>query len=126
MFGARVGATIDRKVLFLIGVQRERLAGKVQPGEARFGLELDGGKAWRLPGARREGTSRVLRVRSVGSVGRLGRGSLSGGKRVGACVIGGPVAAAEITAKPKWAVKTGPGATSGTAAKALSVRCIEA
>ena len=78
VFGARIGARNERKILFLIGVQRERLAGKVQPGEARFGLELDGGKAWRrrLPGARREGTSRVLRVRSVGSVGRLGRGSL--------------------------------------------------
>ena len=53
----------------------------------------------------------------------------SGGKRVGACVM--PWLAVlwplpEITAKPKWAVKTGPGATSGTAAKALSVRCIEA
>ena len=34
-------------------------------------------------------------------------------------MVGGPVAAAEITAKPKWAVKTGPGATSGAAAKAL-------
>ena len=34
-------------------------------------------------------------------------------------MVGGPLAAAETTAKPKWAVKTGPGATSGTAAKAL-------
>ena len=41
--------------------------------------------------AESEGTSMVLRVRSVGSVGRLGRGflelCLSGGKRVGACVM---------------------------------------
>ena len=53
MFGARIGARNERKVLFLRGIQRERLAGKVQPGEARFGLELNGGKAWRsrLPGA---------------------------------------------------------------------------
>ena len=29
-------------------------------------------------------------------------------------MVGGPVAAAEITATPQWAVKTGPGATSGT------------
>ena len=28
-------------------------------------------------------------------------------------MVGGPVAAAEIRAKPQWAVKTGPGATSG-------------
>ena len=34
-------------------------------------------------------------------------------------MVGGPVAAAETTAKPKWAVKTGPGATSGAAAKGL-------
>ena len=46
-------------------------------------VEKRGGGNCREP--RREGTSRVLRERSVGSVGRLGRGSLelcmSGGKR---------------------------------------------
>ena len=68
----------------------------------------------------------VLRVRSVGSVGRLGQG-VSGAVYVGRqesgslrhAMVGGRVAAAEITAKPKWAVKTGPGAASGTAAKAV-------
>ena len=40
-------------IYFFIGIQRGRLAPKVRSGEARFGLELDGGKAWqgRLPGA---------------------------------------------------------------------------
>ena len=64
----------------------------------------------------REGASRLLRVRSVGSVGRLRRG-YAGRQESGSlrhAMVGGPVAAAEITAKPQWAVKTGPGATSGT------------
>ena len=47
MFGPRIGARNERKVLVLIGVQRERLASKVQPGEARFGPELDWEKPWR-------------------------------------------------------------------------------
>ena len=47
MFGARIGARNERKVLVLIGVQRERLASKVQPGEARFGPELNWEKPWR-------------------------------------------------------------------------------
>ena len=47
MFGARIGARNERKVLVSIGVQRERLASKVQPGEARFGPELDWEKPWR-------------------------------------------------------------------------------
>ena len=32
---------------FFLGIQRARLAAKVQPGEARFGLELDWEKPWR-------------------------------------------------------------------------------
>ena len=47
VFGARSGARNERKVLFLIGIQRERLGGKVRPEEARFGPELDGEKPWR-------------------------------------------------------------------------------
>ena len=75
----------------------------------------------------------VLRVRSVGSVAkcrecRASWEGVSGAVYVGRqesgslrhAMVGDPVATAEITAKPKWAVKTGPGA------KALSVRCIEA
>ena len=37
----------ERKAFLLLGIQRERLAAKVQPGEARFGSELDGEKLWR-------------------------------------------------------------------------------
>ena len=88
-----------------------------------FGVELDGGKAWRsrLPGALEggdehgvEGTKCRERraswegVSGVVYVGRQESGSLRH------AMVGGPVAAAEITAKPRWAVKTGPGATSGT------------
>ena len=63
--------------------------------------------AWRsrLPGALEGGYEHGVEGTKCRSVGRLGR----------LCIV----AAAEITAKPKWAVKTGPGATSGTAAKAL-------
>ena len=32
---------------FFVGIQRRRLAAKVQPEEARFGPELDWGKLWR-------------------------------------------------------------------------------
>ena len=32
---------------FFVGIQRRRLASKVQPEEARFGPELDWGKPWR-------------------------------------------------------------------------------
>ena len=32
---------------FFLGIQRQRLGAKVQPGEARFGPELDGEKLWR-------------------------------------------------------------------------------
>ena len=35
---------------FFLGIQRARLAAKVQPGEARFGPELDGEKAVAAPG----------------------------------------------------------------------------
>ena len=77
----------------------------MQPGEARFGLELDGGKgvAEQIAGS----------ISGAVYVGRQESGSLRH------AMVGGPVAAAEITAKPKWAAKTGPGATSGAAAKAL-------
>ena len=46
VFGAKIGARNERPVFFL-GIQRERLAWKVQPGEARFGAELDWVKPWR-------------------------------------------------------------------------------
>ena len=36
-----------KETLFFLEIQRERLAVKVQPGEARFGPELDGEKLWR-------------------------------------------------------------------------------
>ena len=32
---------------FFVGIQRRRLASKVQPEEARFEAELDWGKLWR-------------------------------------------------------------------------------
>ena len=35
------------KNFFFVGIQRRRLAAKVQPEEARFGPELDWGKLWR-------------------------------------------------------------------------------
>ena len=119
-----------KEKFFFIGIQRGRLAPKVRSGEARFGLELDGGKAWRgrLPGALEggcehgvEGTKCRERraswegVFGVVSVGRQESGSLRHAR------VGGAVAAAERTAKPRWAVKTGPGATSGAAAKAREV-----
>ena len=47
MFGARMREKNGRKLPFFLGIQRARLAAKVQPGEARFGLELDGEKLWR-------------------------------------------------------------------------------
>ena len=118
VFGARIGARNERKVLFLRGIQRERLAGKVQPGEARFGVELDGGKAWRsrLPGAWEggyehgvEGTKcRECRASGEGVSGAVYVGRQESGSPRNA-MVGGPVVAAEITAKPKRAVKTGPG-----------------
>ena len=37
---------METNCFFLIGIQRGRLAAKVRPGEARFGLELDGEKLW--------------------------------------------------------------------------------
>ena len=46
VFGAKIGARNERTVFFL-GIQRERLAWKVQPGEARFRPELDWEKPWR-------------------------------------------------------------------------------
>ena len=44
--GTCSGLRNERPVFFL-GIQRERLAWKVQPGEARFGAELDWVKPWR-------------------------------------------------------------------------------
>ena len=40
--------TNGNKLLFFLGIQRQRLGANVQPGEARFGPELDGEKLWRL------------------------------------------------------------------------------
>ena len=49
--GARCsGPGCARKIeenFFFLGIQRARLASKVQSGEARFGLEVDGEKLWR-------------------------------------------------------------------------------
>ena len=36
-----------KRPFFFLEIQRARLAAKVQSGEARFGLELDGEKLWR-------------------------------------------------------------------------------
>ena len=47
VFGARMREKNGRKLPFFLGIQRARLAAKVQSGEARFGLELDGEKLWR-------------------------------------------------------------------------------
>ena len=111
------------KKSFIFWIQRGRLAPKVRAGEACCGFEVDGGKAWRgrLAGALEggseydvEGTKCRERrasgegVSEVVYVGRQESGSLRH------AMVGGPVPAAEITAKPQWAVKTGPGATSGT------------
>ena len=38
--------TNGNKLLFFLGIQKQRLAAKVRPGEARFGLESDGEKLW--------------------------------------------------------------------------------
>ena len=112
----REGARRKVSFLFFIGIQRGRLAPKVRSGEAQFGLELDGGKAWRgrLPGALEggcksgvEGTKCRERraswegVSGVVYVGRQESGSLRH------AMVGGPVAAAEITAKPRWATSSG-------------------
>ena len=114
-----------RKVFyFFIGIQRGRLAPKVRSGEARFVLELDGGKAWRgrLPGALEggceygvEGTKCRERRASWEGVSGVVYGGWQESGSLRHAMVGGPVAAAEITAKPRWAVKTGPGATSSGA-----------
>ena len=44
MFAARMSETMSE---IFVGIQRRRLAAKVQPEEARFGPELDWGKLWR-------------------------------------------------------------------------------
>ena len=46
MFGAKMTETNGNK-LFSLGIQRQRLAPKVQPWEAGFGPELDWEKLWR-------------------------------------------------------------------------------
>ena len=38
---------MEENFLFFLGIQRARLVPKVEPGEACFGLELDGEKLWR-------------------------------------------------------------------------------
>ena len=56
------GRQKGKKSVFLIGIQRGRLAAKVRSGEARFGPELAGEKLWRgqvfgaRMGARKERT----------------------------------------------------------------------
>ena len=50
VFGARMSETMSEtngNKFFFVGIQRRRLAAKVQPEEARFGPELDWGKLWR-------------------------------------------------------------------------------
>ena len=45
--GVKMSETNGNKLLFFLGIQRQRLAAKVRPGEARFGPELDWEKPWR-------------------------------------------------------------------------------
>ena len=59
MFGAKMTETNGNK-LFFLGIQRQRLAPKVQPWEAGFGTELDWEKLWRdqVSGAKMTETNR--------------------------------------------------------------------
>ena len=59
MFGAKMTETNGNK-LFFLGIQRQRLAPKVQPWEAGFGPELDWEKLWRdqVSGAKMTETNR--------------------------------------------------------------------
>ena len=59
MFGAKMTETNGNK-LFFLGIQRQRLAPKVQPWEAGFGRELDWEKLWRdqVSGAKMTETNR--------------------------------------------------------------------
>ena len=59
MFGAKMTETNGNK-LFFLGIQRQRLAPKVQPWEAGFGPELDWEKLWRdqVSGAKMTVTNR--------------------------------------------------------------------
>ena len=59
MFGAKVTETNGNNFFFL-GIQRQRLAPKVQPWEAGFGPELDWEKLWRdqVSGAKMTETNR--------------------------------------------------------------------
>ena len=71
---------MEENFSFFLGIQRARLAAKVQSGEARFGLELDGEKLWRhqVFGARvREKTSFFSRdsESAFGSESAIRRGS---------------------------------------------------
>ena len=47
MSGAKMTETNRNKLVFFLGIQRQRLAPKVRPWEACFGLELDWEKLWR-------------------------------------------------------------------------------
>ena len=47
VFGAKMSETNGNRRPFFLGIQRRRLAPKVEPGEARFGPELDWEKPWR-------------------------------------------------------------------------------
>ena len=48
VFGAKMSETNgNRRPFFFLGIQRRRLAPKLEPGEARFGAELDWEKPWR-------------------------------------------------------------------------------
>ena len=77
-------------------------------GEGDWREPLEGGCEYDVEGTKcRERRASWEGVSEVVYVGRQESGSLRH------AMVGGPVAA-EITAKPQWAVKTGPGATSGT------------
>ena len=76
----------ENVLVFLLGTQRARLAAKVQPGEARFGPELDGEKLWRhqVFGARmREKNGRKRPFFSRDSEARLGAKVQPGEARFG-------------------------------------------
>ena len=80
MFGAKMTETNGNK-LFFLGIQRQRLAPKVQPWEAGFGPELDWEKLWRdqVSGAKMTETNRNKLVFSRDSEAAFGTQSATMG-----------------------------------------------
>ena len=73
--------TNGNRRLFFLGIQRRRLAAIVQPGEARFGVELDWEKPWRdqVFGAKMSETSGNRRLFSRDSEAAFGSESATRG-----------------------------------------------